>query len=285
MSHAHRMQLVERNNSEISLLRQCALLGVHRSGLYRDRRGEEEAYNQELMHQIDRQYLEMPCYGSRKMTAWLQQEGYPVNRKRVQRLMRLMGIEAIYQKPNTSKPQPEHRVYPYLLRGIEIDRPNQVWATDITYIPMPKGFLYLVAIMDWYSRKVLSWRLSNTMDVDFCVEALEKALAMYDNPEIFNTDQGSQFTSEAFTGVLKAHDVKISMDGRGRFVDNIFVERLWRSLKYENVYLNAYATGSEAKQGIGEWFIKYNAVRLHEALGYQTPDRIFAGLPVRRKVA
>ncbi len=197
--------MVERQNAEISLSRQCMLLGVHRSGLYREHSDEETATNLDLMRLIDQQYLDMPCYGSRKMTAWLQQEGYPVNRKRVQRLMRLMGIEAIYQKPNSSKPHPEHRVYPYLLNGLTIDRPNQVWATDITYIPMPKGFLYLVVIMDWYSRKVLSWRLSNTMDVDFCVEALEEAHVMYGKPEIFNSDQGSQFTSDAFTGVLKSH--------------------------------------------------------------------------------
>ena len=285
MSHTQRMELVERENQEISILRQCALLGVHRSGLYRNHSDEEEAANLKLMRLIDQQYLDMPCYGSRKMTAWLRQEGYMVNRKRVQRLMRLMGIEAIYQKPNTSKPHPEHRIYPYLLRGVTIDRPNQVWATDISYIPMPRGFLYLVAIMDWYSRKVLSWRLSNTMETGFCIEALEDALAKYGQPEIFNTDQGSQFTSEAFTGVLKSHDVKISMDGRGRFVDNIFVERLWRSLKYENVYLNAYATGSEARHGIGEWFMKYNAIRLHESLGYRTPDQVYAGINLNREVA
>lgn len=277
MSPSQRMELIDRDSSEISISRQCSLLGVHRSGLYRDRLSGEDAYNRELMQKIDQQYLEMPCYGSRKMTAWLQQEGYQVNRKRVQRLMRLMGIEAIYQKPNTSRPNPEHKIYPYLLKGMKIDRPNQVWATDITYIPMPSGFLYLVAIIDWFSRKVLSWRLSNTMEADFCVEALNEALVMFDKPEIFNSDQGSQFTSQAFTGVLKNHGVKISMDGRGRFLDNIFVERLWRSLKYENVYLYAYATGSEAKRGIGEWFSKYNSIRLHEALDYRTPDQVYMG--------
>jgi putative transposase len=280
MSCSQRMELVDKESPEISISRQCSLLGVHRSGLYRDRSSGENAYNRELMQLIDQQYLDMPCYGSRKMTAWLRQVGSQVNRKRIQRLMRLMGIEAIYQKPNTSKPHPEHKIYPYLLRGMKIDRPNQVWAADITYIPMPKGFLYLVAIIDWFSRKVLSWRLSNTMEADFCVEALNEALIMFDKPEIFNTDQGSQFTSQAFTGVLKSHGVKISMDGRGRFVDNIFVERLWRSLKYENVYLHAYATGSEAKRGVGEWFRKYNSIRLHEALGYRTPDQVYVGLDI-----
>jgi putative transposase len=232
---------------------------------------------------IDRQFLEMPYYGSRKMQAWLRQEGY--GRKRVQRLMRKMGLQAIYRRPNTSKPHPEHRIYPYLLRGLKIDRPNQVWAADITYIPMPKGFLYLVAIMDWHSRKILAWRLSNTMETDFCVEALEEALARFGTPEIFNTDQGSPFTSNAFTATLESHGVRISMDGRGRFLDNIFVERLWRSLKYENIYLHAYTTGSEVRQGLGKWVHQYNGQRLHQALGYRTPDQVYGGETVRNMAA
>ena len=225
---------------------------------------------------IDRQFLETPYYGSRKMTAWLRREGHIVNRKR--RLMRQMGLQVIWQKPNTSKPNPEHKVYPYLLRGLTIE--HQVWATDITYIPMPRGFFYLVAIMDWHSRKVLSWRLSNTMDAIFCVEALEEALALYGRPEIFNSDQGAQFTSTAFTGVLEAAGVRISMDGKGRCMDNVFVERLWRSLKYEDIYLRAYATGSEARLGIGRWIAGYNTTRPHQALGYRTPDEVYKSPPV-----
>src|SRR5919107_904299 len=195
-------------------------------------------------------------------------------------LMRQMGLQVIWQKPNTSQPNPEHKTYPYLLRGLTIDRPNQVWATDITYIPMPKGFFYLVAIMDWHSRKVLSWRLSNTMAAIFCVEALEEALALYGRPEIFNSDQGAQFTSTAFTGVLEAAGVRISMDGKGRCMDNVFVERLWRSLKYEDIYLRAYATGSEARLGIGHWIAGSNTTRPHQALGYRTPDEVYRSPPI-----
>ena len=200
------------------------------------------------------------------MAEVLRQQGWAVGRKRVGRLMRRMGLEAIYRRPRTTMQHPEHRVYPYLLRDLTIDRPNQVWATDITYIPMPKGFLYLVAVIDWYSRKVLSWRLSNTMDTEFCVEALKEALEIYGAPEIFNSDQGSQFTSLEFTGVLQDAGVRISMDGKGRCMDNVFVERLWRSLKYEDVYLKAYASGSEARAGIGAWIDTYNARRPHQAL-------------------
>jgi putative transposase len=280
MSRASRLNLVDRQGKVLSVSAQCGLLSVNRSSVYRVRVEVENDLNHELMKEIDRQFLEMPFYGSRKMTAWLRQKGYPVNRKRVQRLMRKMGIEAIYQKPKTSLPHPEHRIYPYLLRGLKIDRPNQVWAADITYIPMPRGFLYLVAIMDWHSRKVLAWRLSNTMEADFCVEALEDALGRFGKPEIFNTDQGSQFTSTSFTAVLEEQAVKISMDGRGRFMDNIFVERLWRSLKYENIYLHAYATGSEARRGIGNWFELYNNKRLHQALEYKTPDHVYFEQPL-----
>jgi putative transposase len=224
---------------------------------------------------IDRHYLARPYYGSRRMAAWLATQGHLVNRKRVQRLMRLMGLVAIYQRPNTSKAAAEHKIDPYLLSGIVIERVNQVWCSDVTYIPMAKGFLYLVVVMDWASRAVLAWRLSNTLGADFCVEALEEALSRYGRPEIFNTDQGSQFTSDDFTGTLKDHGITISMDGKGRCMDNIFVERLWRSLKYEEVYLHAYASVAEAKAGIGAWLDFYNVERQHHSLGYRTPRQIY----------
>src|ERR1700740_3258093 len=224
---------------------------------------------------IARPYLARPYYGSRRMAAWLATQDHVVNRKRVRRLMRLMGLVAIYQSPNTSKAAAAHKVYPYLLGGIAIERVNQVWCSDITYIPMAKGFLYLVVIMDWVSRAVLAWRLSNTLGTEFCVDALEEALSEHGRPEIFNTDQGSQFTSDGFTGTLEAHDVTISMDGKGRCMDNIFVERLWRSLKYEEIYLHAYATVAEAKAGIGCWLDFYNTERQHQSLGYRTPRQIY----------
>ena len=227
-----------------------------------------------MMALIDQQYLKTPFYGSRRMTAWLRNHGHQVNRKRVRRLMQLIGLEAIYRRPNTSKPNPGHKVYPYLLRGLEINRVNQVWATDITYIPMARGFLYLVAIMDWHSRYVLAWRLSNTLEVDFCVAALEEALSK-GRPQIFNTDQGSQFTSEAFTSMLLAQGVQVSMDGRGPCMDNVFVERLWRSIKYEEVYLKAYQNGTEAIKGIGAYLAFYNQERPHQALGYRSPGQVF----------
>jgi putative transposase len=230
--------------------------------------------NLELMKLIDQQYLERPFYGSRRMTVWLRNQGYGVNRKRVRRLMEIMGLRAIYRRPRTSQPAPGHQVYPYLLRGVAITRPNQVWTADITYIPLARGFLYLVAIMDGYSRYVLSWRLSNTLEVDFCIEALEEALRN-GQPEIFNTDQGAQFTSQAFTSLLEQHGIKVSMDGKGRYTDNLFIERLWRSLKYEEVYLKAYAGGKEARAGIAGYFDFYNMERPHQALGYQTPAEVF----------
>jgi len=264
--------MIEQPNP-LSLTRQCQLLGLSRAALYY-RPVEVSGYELELMTLIDHQYLHTPFYGSRRMTAWLQTQGHLVNRKRVQRLMGLMGLEAIYQHPHTSRPAPEHRIYPYLLRGLVIERVNQVWAADITYIPMARGFLYLVAVMDWVSRYVLAWRLSNTLDVSFCVEALEEALSQ-GRPEIFNTDQGSQFTDEDFTSVLCAHGVAISMDGRGRFSDNIFVERLWRSLKYEEIYLRAYQNVAEARHGIAAYFEFYNHERLHQALGYRAPRQVF----------
>jgi len=262
--------------SDLPITRQCELLGLNRSGVYYQRQDVSEA-DLALMRRIDEMHLKRPFYGSRRIRNWLQDEGQDVNRKRVQRLMRQMGITAIYPKRRTSKPGKGHRIYPYLLRELVIDRPNQVWATDLTYIPMAKGFVYLVAIMDWHSRKVLSWRLSNTMDSDFCVDALEEALGRYGRPEIFNTDQGAQFTSEAFTGVLKKAGVDISMDGKGRWVDNVFVERLWRSVKYEEVYLKAYETVAEARAGIGAYLKFYNSERRHQSMNRQTPDQVYMG--------
>jgi putative transposase len=256
----------------LSLSRQCQLLGLNRAALYYQA-AQVDAYELELMALLDRQYLRTPFYGSRRMTAWLQTQGHAVNRKRVQRLMQRMGLAVIYQRPRTSRPAPAHRIYPYLLRGLRIERVHQVWAADITYIPMARGFLYLVAVMDWVSRYVLAWRLSNLLDASFCIEALEEALRQ-GRPAIFNTDQGSQFTDDGFTGVLRAHGVAISMDGRGRFADNIFVERLWRSLKYEEVYLKAYENVAQARHGIVAYFEFYNHQRLHQALGYRTPRQL-----------
>jgi putative transposase len=231
------------------------------------------------MELIDKQYLKAPAWGSRSMRNHLCRLGYKVNRKRVQRLMRLMGLEAIYPKPRTSRPHPAHKVYPYLLRNLNINRPNQVWAADITYIPMNRGFMYLVAVMDWYSRKVLSWRVSNTLDADFCVEALEEAIDRFGTPEIFNTDQGAQFTSNAFTDLLKHHNINISMDGRGRVQDNIFIERLWWTLKYQYLYLWSFDNGSQLRQGLDQWFHFYNQERSHQALDNLTPDEVYYDFP------
>ena len=231
------------------------------------------------MKLIDRQYLATPFYGARKITVCLKNQNYGVNRKHIRRLMRVMGLKAIYRRPKTSKPAPGHKIYPYLLDGMAITRPNQVWAADITYIPMARGFLYLVAIIDWYSRYVLSWRLSNTLDASFCVEALEEALEK-GKPEIFNTDQGSQFTGEAFTGLLKQHGVRISMDGKGSYNDNLFIERLWRSVKYEEVYLKAYQDGREARIGLGNYFRFYNTERPHQTHGYRTPAEVYSVIQV-----
>lgn len=231
-----------------------------------------------LMNLIDHQYLATPFYGARKMAVELtRQTGLPVNRKRIRRLMQLMGIRALYRRPRTSHPEPGHKIYPYLLRDLKITRPNQVWAADITYIPMFRGFLYLVTIIDWYSRYVISWRLSNTLDDDFCVAALEEALSQ-GKPEIFNTDQGSQFTGDSFTGLLKEHDVRISMDGKGSYNDNLFIERLWRTVKYEEVYLKAYADGREARISLGTYFRFYNTSRPHQSLGYRTPAEVYTGI-------
>jgi putative transposase len=266
--------MVERTKPALPISQQCRLLALARASVYR-KPAELSTEDLAIMALIDRHFLVRPYYGSRRMAAWLATQGHAVNRKRVRRLMRLLGLVAIYQRPNTSKPSVAHKVYPYLLRELTIERVNQVWCADVTYIPMAKGFVYLVVIMDWVSRAVLTWRLSNTLGADFCVEALEEALARYGRPEIFNTDQGSQFTSDDFTGTLKRHGVIISMDGKGRCMDNIFVERLWRSLKYEEVYLHTYATVAEAKAGIGAWLDFYNTERQHQSLGYRTPRQIY----------
>ena len=265
---------IEKDHPRLSLRRQCRLLSLSRSTLYYTPVGES-AENLVLMKLIDRQFLETPWYGSRQMARWLRRQGHAVGRHRVRRLMRKMGLTPIYQPPRTSQPHPQHKVYPYLLKGLEIVRPNHVWCADITYIPMRRGFLYLVAIMDWATRKVLAWRLSNTMEADFCVEALREAMARYGRPEIFNTDQGSQFTSFEFTEKLREAEVKISMDGRGRWIDNRFIERLWRSLKYECVYLHAFESGSEARRGIGNWIGYYNRERPHSGIGGLTPNEAY----------
>src|SRR5262245_56414122 len=249
--------MVERMNPALPISQQCRLLALPRSSVYR-KPAEVSAEDLAIMALIDRHYLARPYYGSRRMAAWLATQRPHVNRKRAQRMMALVTMASNYPRPNTSKPAAAHNIYPYLLRGLTIGRVNQVWCSDVTYIPMAKGFVYLVVIMDWVSRAVLAWRVSNTLDADFCVEALEEALLHYGQPEIFNTDQGSQFTSNEFTGTLKRHGVAISMDGKGRCMDNIFVERLWRSLKYEEVYLHSYATVAESKAGIGAWLDFYN---------------------------
>jgi putative transposase len=270
MSTPDRRAMVERTGKDLSVRRQCTLLNLARSGVYRPK-PVPAADDLAVMRRIDELHLELPFYGSRRMMFELNKEGRGVNRKRVRRLMRVMGIEALVPRPGTSKAAPGHRIYPYLLRGLAITEPNHVWASDITYIPMAHGFLYLVAIIDWASRAVLAWRLSNTIDSGFCVEALEEALARHGKPRIFNTDQGAQFTSAAFTGKLEAAGVAISMDGRGRFMDNIFIERLWRSIKYEEVHLKAYADGREARAGIGSWMTFYNFRRPHQAMNNQMP--------------
>lgn len=259
---------------DLPVTRQCELVQVPRSTVYYQPQPACQT-DLELMARIDVIHLEHPFLGSRRITDALADDGWNVNRKRVQRLMRLMGIAALYPKAATSRPAPGHRIYPYRLRGLTIDRPNQVWCTDITYLPMAHGFLYLVAIMDWYSRKVLAWRISNTMDTSFCTEALTEALESYGPPEIFNSDQGAQFTSDDFTSILADHDITISMDGRGRWMDNVFIERLWRSVKYEEVYLKAYENGSQARQSLETYFRFYNQNRHHQSLDRHTPDQVY----------
>ena len=262
MSAPDRRARLDRGHPRVSIRRQCQLLGVARSGVYRRPRSANDN-DLALMRRIDELFTDWPFLGSRRLTAMLRAEGSAVNRKRIQRLMRQMGIAALGPKPRTTIPAPGHKVFPYLLRDLTIDRPNQVWAADITYIPLGRGFMYLVAIMDWASRAVLAWRLSNTMDTSVCVSALEEALARFGRPEIFNTDQGSQFTSAAFTGMLVAAGIRISMDGRGRWMDNVFIERLWRSLKHEDIYLKGYADGCEARAGIESWVRFYNHASQH----------------------
>ena len=274
MSRGERKAMIRRDQPDLSLSRQCEILAISRSSFYYTPKGESPA-NLALMRRIDELFLKYPFYGSRQMVRRLRRDGFCVGRHRVRRLMRLMGLSAIYQKPRTSDPHPEHRIYPYLLKGLAITHPNQVWCADITYIPVQRGFLYLVAIMDWATRHVLAWRLSNTMDVRFCVEALNEALARYGKPDIFNTDQGSQFTSLTFTGVLKDAEITISMDGRGRFMDNIFIERLWRSLKYEAVYLHELTDGFKAERVIGDWLDFYNTERPHSSLDDKTPAEAY----------
>jgi putative transposase len=276
--------MIDPDHRGLSILRQCELVSISRASFYRQPGGETPE-NLELMRVIDEAFMEMPWYGSRQMARHLRRLGWWAGRKRVRRLMNKIGLAAIYQAPKTSEPHPQHRIYPYLLRHLSVDRPDQVWCADVTYIPMRRGFLYLVAIMDWFSRKVLAWRLSNTMEADFCVAALEDAITRYGKPGIFNTDQGSQFTSLAFTATLKDAGIRISMDGRGRWMDNVFIERLWRSLKYECVFLNAFETGGEARAGIGRWIDYYNCRRPHSSFEGRTPGEVHATAPMTEKLA
>lgn len=266
--------MVDANNQKISVSKQCKLLSISRSSYYHICTGENES-NLNLMKIIDREYLEYPFMGSRQMQRHLARMGYCLSRKRIIRLMRKMGLVAIYPKPKTSVKDVSHKIYPYLLRNLEINQPNQVWSSDITYIPMKKGFMYLTAVKDWFSKKILSWRLSNTMDTVFCVEALHEAIAKYGIPDIFNTDQGSQYTSAEFTDVLKSHGIKISMDGKGRWVDNVFIERLWRSLKYECIYLQEFDSVVQLKNAIQNWVHFYNNIRPHSVFGGKTPNEVY----------
>jgi putative transposase len=272
--------LVEPGHQELSVRRQCELLGLSRASLYYEPAGEAPE-NLRLMRLSDEEYTAHPFYGSRRMTAWLARRGEAVNRKRVQRLLRVMGLEAIYPRPRLSRAGQGHRVYPYLLRGVSVGRADQVWSTDITYVPMAKGFMYLAAVIDWYSRFVVAWRLSNTLEGTFCLEMLDEALGR-GCPEIFNTDQGSQFTAAAFTGRLERAGVAVSMDGRGRCLDNVFVERLWRAVKYEDVYLRGYETVPELGSGLGRYFGFYNEERVHQALEYRTPAEVYREVRARR---
>jgi putative transposase len=276
LSVPEKRAMIEPNHKQLSISKQCDLIGLPRSIFYREAHAAiETKENLALMRLIDEEFMRHPFLGTRKMRNYLRREGYRINRKRVQRLMRKMGLASLAPNPNTSLRNKEHRVYPYLLRNLIIDKVNQVWCTDITYIRLKGGFVYLIAVMDWRSRKVLSWEVSNTMDSNFCVSALERAIRLYGKPDIFNTDQGSQFTSEAFTDVLKDNNIKISMDGKGRWMDNVFIERLWRSVKYENVYLNEYASVSDLRQGVNKYFQYYNYERTHQSLENMTPAEIY----------
>jgi putative transposase len=261
---------------QVSIVQQCTLAGLSRSSYYYEPRGMETAANLALMRVIDRLYLKRPFYGAPRITDWLRALGYRVNHKRVERLMRVMGLQATLPGPHTSRPHPEHVIYPYLLRDLQVERPNQVWCADITYVPMRRGYLYLVAVLDWFSRYVLAWEVSNTLEAAFCVEALERALGQ-GRPDIFNTDQGSQFTAAQFTGCLERAGVTISMDGRGRAMDNVMVERLWRTVKYEDIYLRDYADGAELRSGLGRYFRFYNTERPHQGLHKRTPAEAHLG--------
>ena len=274
---------IDYDHPDLSIREQCRILGIHRSNVYYEPALESED-NLRLMRMMDEEHMKRPCRGSRQMVDFFKDEGLEVNRKRVQRLMRKMGIEGISPKRRTTLQIQGHQVYPYLLRNLAIGRPNQVWCCDITYIPMQVGFLYLVAVMDWYSRYVLSWRLSNSMDVDFCMEALEDAF-VFGKPEIFNTDQGSQFTSREFTGALKAQDVAISMDGKGRAIDNVMIERLWRTVKYEEIYLKEYASGTDCHKGLSDYLDYYDHRRRHQSLNHRTPWDVYRPKHSKRATA
>ncbi len=281
MSYKERKSLIELDNRGISKSRQCQLLGISRSSLYYESKGISKR-DLSLMRAIDEQYLKTPYYGRRRMRQALKRRGFQVSEKKVRSLMQIMGLKAMAPGPSTSRKSPENKTYPYLLRNFKISRANQVWCSDITYLPMPGGFMYLCVIMDWYSRKVLAWSISNTLDTEFCLSCLERALAFYGKPEIFNTDQGCQFTSKAFTGLLKGQGIKISMDGKGRFVDNIFIERLWRSLKYELIYLREFPSVPELKKALSGWFRHYNEDRFHQNLSYKHPMRSMSLHRLRR---
>jgi putative transposase len=275
VSQKERKAMVEPDNSRISKSRQCALLGISRTSLYYRPREMPSKRDRSLMRAIDEQYLKTPYYGRRRMRLALRKKGYQVSEKKVRRLMHLMGLRAISPGPSTSSRAEDHKVYPYLLKDMRVIRPDQVWCSDITYIPIVGSFMYLCVIMDWYSRKVLSWSLSTTLDAEFCVSCLERAIGLHGRPEIFNSDQGSQYTSEGFIGVLKENGIKISMDGKGSFRDNIFIERLWRSLKYELIYMREFVSVAELREGLRLWFESYNCERFHQALEYRTPEEVY----------
>jgi len=269
-----RRDMVDKQHSSLSVVQQCRLLGLHRSGLYYQPCSESEE-NLTILRQLDEQYFKTPFYGVRRLTAWLEVQGYAINRKRVKRLMKLMGWQTIYRRPNTSKPCKEHRIYPYLLKDLSINRYNQVWAMDITYVPMRKGFMYLCAIIDVHTRYVVNWSLSNTMTAEWCTTVVSEAIEQHGKPEIMNTDQGSQFTSDVFTELLKEKEIQISMDGKGRAIDNIFIERLWRTVKYEHIYLKVAEDGVNLYEGLNEYFCFYNSERLHQSLAYKTPEVLY----------
>ena len=285
MSVSEKRTCIDPAHQQLSVSRQCELISLPRSSYYRPKPQGESPENLELMRLIDEEYMRHPFYGARKMVDWLRTQGRDINRKRVQRLMRLMGIASIAPKPNTSKGSVAHKKYPYLLRGLDINRPDQVWCTDITYVRMPGGFLYLTAVMDWHSRFVLSWEVSVTMDDDFCVSTLQSAIRRHGKPEIFNTDQGVQYTGKAFTGVLKDNDIRISMDGKGRWMDNVFIERLWRSVKYEEIYIKEYNSVTELIQSLKRYFNFYNFERTHQALDGKTPAELYFGTAAALKAA